>query len=235
MGIFSRLSDIINSNINSLLDKAEDPEKILRLMVQEMEDTLVELRTAAAKGIAERKERERFTLRLQQEISDWEGKAELAISRGREDLAKSALIHRANLADQQTVTDKEITLISEQLAQMNSDTGKLQAKLAEVKARQRTILMRHDHAEKTLRARSQFANQRVDHIMERFDYAERRIDGLEAQSEAFEFGRERSLSQQFAELEADEKITAQLEELKARMRSNGAAASASGTTPSGAN
>lgn len=222
MGIFSRLSDIINSNINSLLDKAEDPEKILRLMVQEMEDTLVELRTAAAKGIAERKERERFVQRLQQESADWGGKAELALGKGREDLAKSALIHRANLHEHQNVVDKEIALISEQLAQMNIDTGKLQAKLAEVKARQRTIVMRHDHAEKTLRARSQFANERVDNIMQRFDYAERRIDGLEAQSEALELGRERSLAQQFAELEADEKITAQLEELKARMRTNGA-------------
>jgi len=220
MGIFSRFSDIINSNINSLLDKAEDPEKILRLMVQEMEDTLVELRTAAAKGIAERKERERFVQRLQQETADWDGKAELAITKGREDLAKSALIHRANLVAHQSVVDKEIVLISEQLAQMNVDTGKLQAKLAEVKARQRTIVMRHNHAEKTLRARSQFADQRVDDIMQRFDYAERRIDGLESQSEALEFGRERTLAQQFAELEADEKITAQLEELKARMRAN---------------
>jgi len=220
MGIFSRFSDIINSNINSLLDKAEDPEKILRLMVQEMEDTLVELRTAAAKGIAERKERERFVQRLQHETADWDGKAELALTKGREDLAKSALIHRANLVAHQSVVDKEIVLISEQLAQMNIDTGKLQAKLAEVKARQRTIVMRHNHAEKTLRARSQFADQRVDDIMQRFDYAERRIDGLESQSEALEFGRERTLAQQFAELEADEKITAQLEELKARMRAN---------------
>ena len=97
MGIFTRLSDIINSNINSLLDKAEDPEKILRLMVQEMEDTLVELRTAAAKGIADRKERERFVSSLHTETTDWASKAELALSRGREDLAKSALVHKANL------------------------------------------------------------------------------------------------------------------------------------------
>lgn len=238
MGIFSRLSDIINSNINSLLDKAEDPEKILRLMVQEMEDTLVELRTAAAKGIAERKERERFVQRLGAEIADWDGKAELAISKGRDDLAKSALVHKSNLQGQQTGTDKEIALISEQLTQMNLDTGKLQAKLAEVKLRQRQIVMRHDHAEKTLRARSQFANQRVDDIMQRFDYAERRIDGLEAQSEALDFGRERTLAQQFAELETDDKITAQLEELKARMRANGlpnAPATADATGSSGSN
>jgi phage shock protein A len=220
MGIFTRLSDIINSNINSLLDKAEDPEKILRLMVQEMEDTLVELRTAAAKSIAERKERERFVANLQHECADWAAKAELALSKGREDLAKSALVHKSNLSEHTAVVEKEISLISEQLTQLSDDTAKLQAKLADVKARQRTIVMRHQHAENTLRARSQVANQRVEDIMQRFDYAERRIDGLEAQSEALAFGRQKSLAQEIAELETDERITAELEALKARMKSN---------------
>jgi phage shock protein A len=226
MGIFTRLSDIINSNINSLLDKAEDPEKILRLMVQEMEDTLVELRTAAAKSIAERKERERFIATLQHETADWAAKAELALSKGREDLAKSALVHKSNLAEHTAVVAKEITLISEQLTQLSDDTAKLQAKLADVKARQRTIVMRHQHAENTLRARSQVANQRVEDMMQRFDYAERRIDGLEAQSEALAFGRQKSLAQQIAELETDERITAELEALKARMQAEKSAASA---------
>ena len=218
MGIFTRLSDIINSNINALLDKAEDPEKILRLMVQEMEDTLVELRTAAAKGIADRKERERFVVNLHAETTDWASKAELALVRGREDLAKSALVHKSNLTEHLVVVEKEVALISEQLAQLSEDTAKLQAKLAEVKARQRTIVLRHQHAENTLRARSQVANQRVEGMMQRFDYAERRIDGLEAQSEALAFGRQKSLSTQIAELEIDERITVELEALKARMK-----------------
>ena len=218
MGIFTRLSDIINSNINALLDKAEDPEKILRLMVQEMEDTLVELRTAAAKGIAERKERERFVVNLHAETTDWASKAELALVRGREDLAKSALVHKSNLTEHMVVVEKEVALISEQLAQLSEDTAKLQAKLAEVKARQRTIVLRHQHAENTLRARSQVANQRVEGMMQRFDYAERRIDGLEAQSEALAFGRQKSLATQIAELEVDERITVELEALKARMK-----------------
>jgi phage shock protein A len=227
MGIFSRLSDIINSNINALLDKAEDPEKILRLMVQEMEDTLVELRTAAAKNIAERKERERYHGSLQHEIADWAAKAELALSKNREDLAKSALIHKANLSEHVAVIEKEITLISEQLTQMNEDTVKLQAKLSEVKARQRTILLRHQHAENTLRARNQVANQRVEDIMQRFDYAERRIDGLEAQAEAISFDqRQRSLAQQIADLEAEDRITVELEALKARMQAQQSARSA---------
>ena len=218
MGIFTRLSDIINSNINALLDKAEDPEKILRLMVQEMEDTLVELRTAAAKGIADRKERERFVVNLHAETTDWACKAELALVRGREDLAKMALVHKSNLTEHLVVVEKELALIGEQLVQLSEDTAKLQTKLAEVKARQRTIVLRHQHAENTLRARSQVANQRVEGMMQRFDYAERRIDGLEAQSEALTFGRQKSLAAQIAELETDERITVELEALKARMK-----------------
>jgi phage shock protein A len=218
MGIFSRLSDIINSNINTLLDKAEDPEKILRLMVQEMEDTLVELRSAAAKNIAQRKERERFVLSLQGEIHEWTAKAELALSKDREDLAKSALVHKRNIQSQTDVVNQEITLISEQLAQMNEDTTKLQAKLADVKNRQRTIVLRHHHAENTLRARTQVNNTRMEDMMQRFDYAERRVEGLEAQAEAMEFGRQRSLAQQIDALVVDEKIATELEALKEKMR-----------------
>jgi phage shock protein A len=218
MGIFSRLSDIINSNINALLDKAEDPEKILRLMVQEMEDTLVELRTAAAKSIAERKERERYVVSLETEQADWSARAELAVNKGRDDLAKSALLHKRNLADHANVIQAEIKLLSDQLNQLSDDTGKLQAKLADVKQRQRTILMRHAHAENTLRARSQVANARLDDMMQRFDYAERRIDGLEAQAEAMEFGRQRSLAQQIAELEQEDRLDQELAALKAKLQ-----------------
>jgi phage shock protein A len=218
MGIFSRLSDIINSNINALLDKAEDPEKILRLMVQEMEDTLVELRTAAAKSIAERKERERYLVSLETEQADWSARAELAVNKGRDDLAKSALLHKRNLSEHANVIQAEIKLLSDQLNQLSDDTGKLQAKLADVKQRQRTILMRHAHAENTLRARSQVANTRLDDMMQRFDYAERRIDGLEAQAEAMEFGRQRSLAQQIAELEQEDRLDQELAALKEKMQ-----------------
>lgn len=217
MGIFSRLSDIINSNINALLDKAEDPEKILRLMVQEMEDTLVELRTAAAKSIAERKERERYLLSLEIEQNDWQARAELAINKGRDDLAKSALMHRRNLADHAAVIQKEVQLLSEQLTQLSDDTGKLQAKLADVKQRQRSILMRHAHAENTFRARSQIANNKLDEVMQRFDYAERRIDQIDAQTEALEMGRQRSLAQQIAALEEEDRLNQELASLKAKM------------------
>lgn len=217
MGIFSRLSDIVNSNLNAMLDAAEDPEKILRLMVQEMEDTLVELRSAAAKSIAERKERERFLNMLEAEQHDWQQKAELALSKGRDDLAKSALLHKSNMAEQAATITKEINLISEQLSHMNEDVGKLQAKLQDVKNRQRTIILRHEHASQTLRVRTQVSNQRVEDMLHRFDYAERRIDGLEAQAEALELGRQKTLATQIAELATDDRINSELAALKQRL------------------
>lgn len=218
MGMFSRLSDIINANLNSLLDKAEDPEKIVRLMIQEMEDTLVEVRSAAAKVIAERKERERQLGVLEQEQLDWEYKAELALRKGREDLAKAALTHKANLADQVKAIRHDIEVLGTNLTKLNDDIGKLQAKLQDAKARQRTIVLRAQNAQTSLKARSQIHSARIDDMLNRFDYAERRIDAVEAQAESLDLGRAKTLDQAFAELESEERIKAELEALKARIQ-----------------
>jgi phage shock protein A len=218
MGVFSRLSDIVNSNINSLLDKAEDPEKIVRLMIQEMEDTLVEVRSAAAKVIAERKERERQLGLLAQEQGDWEHKAELALRKDREDLAKAALVHRAALADQAKAYEGDLAVLGANLAKLNEDIAKLQAKLQDAKARQRTIVLRAQNAQTSLKARSQIHSAKIDDMLNRFDHAERRIDAVEAQAESLDLGRAKTLGQAFAELEAEERVKADLEALKARMR-----------------
>lgn len=217
MGIFSRLTDIVNSNINAALDRAEDPEKLVRLMIQEMEDTLVEVRSHAAKSIAERKERERHLDVLEREQQDWATKAELAVRKGRDDLAKSALLQRGDCATQATHIRHELDLISEQLGKLNEDIGKLEAKLNDAKARQRTIVMRFQHAQTTVRVRGQVHSHKIDDVMDRFDYAERRIDGLEAQAESYELGRGKSLKQEFHDLEADEQIQAELAALKAKL------------------
>ena len=218
MGVFSRLSDIVNANLNSLLDKAEDPEKIVRLMIQEMEDTLVEVRSAAAKVIAERKERERQLSLLDDEQSDWEQKAELALRKGREDLAKAALSHKAALTDQSEQVKRDLGVLGDNLTKLNDDIAKLQAKLQDAKARQRTIVIRAQNAHTSLKARTQIHSAKIDDMLNRFDYAERRIDAVEAQAESLDIGRAKTLNQAFVDLEAEERINGELEALKARVQ-----------------
>src|SRR5271166_2320340 len=111
MGIFSRLADIVNSNINAILDRAQDPEKIIRLIIQEMEDTLVEVRSSTVKTIAEKKEVERKLAGLTRDRDEWQGKAELALTKARDDLAKGALRIKARLT-------QDIALIERQLRQI---------------------------------------------------------------------------------------------------------------------
>jgi phage shock protein A len=218
MSIFNRLSDIINSNFNALLDKAEDPAKILRLMIQEMEDALVEVRSHAAKTIAERKERERILQRVAAEQIEWQGKAELALSKDRDDLAKAALQHKSALQEYAAMIEKETALLSEQVAKSSDDIGQLEAKLKEAKTRQRTIMLRYDHASTTLRSRNAFHQSKLDDMMDRFAYAERRIDGIEAEAESLELGRSRSLAQEIESLQAEDRINAELAALKARVK-----------------
>jgi len=217
MGIFSRLTEIANANINALLDKAEDPEKIVRLMIQEMEDALVEVRSHAAKSIAERKERERLLSNLDQQLLDWEAKAELAVRKGRDDLARSALLERAALVDRRVAIEKEVHLMVEQVAKLNDDIANLNAKLGDAKNRQRAILLKARHAEATLTTRGHTNNPRLHDMLDRFEHAERRIDRIEAEAEAMDLGRGRSVSQQIAELERDDKITLELQALKSRL------------------
>lgn len=221
MSIFSRLSDIVNANINALLEKAEDPEKIIRLMIQEMEDTLVELRSAAAKTIAEKKERQRRIEWLEQEQIDWERKAELALQKDREDLAKAALLEKAHVSDQIEALNKELGVVEQQLEKLNGDIGKLQNKLTDAKNRQRTLVMRHKHAGHQLRARGQLHDSKLDDVLHRFESAERRIEEAESRVEAYDMGRKKGLSDEFSEIEANERVSDELEALKARVRGGG--------------
>lgn len=217
MGIFSRLSDIINSNINALLEKAEDPEKIVRLIIQEMEDTLVEVRSNAAKAIAEKKERSRQLTYLEQEQIDWEQKAELALSKDRDDLARAALTEKAKVGDQIDVLKKELDAINGTLKKLNEDITKLQAKLNDAKNRQRAIVMRHKTAQSQLKVRSQIHNQKIDDVLSRFELAEKRIDSVESEAESLDMGRKRGLSEEIAELETDDRVQDELEALKAKL------------------
>ena len=215
MSVFSRFTDIINANINSLLEKAEDPEKIIRLMIQEMEDTLVEIRSSAAKCIADRKEHRRYLEFLEREQQDWANRAELAVRQNREDLARAALAEKQKLADAAEQTQRETEMIDQQLEKFNSDITQLQGKLNDAKTRQRSIVIRHKTATTQLAARKHIHDDTIDEMLFRFENAEQRIDRVEAKGESLDIGRRRGLADEIAGLEDDDRIEDALEALKA--------------------
>ena len=216
MGIFSRFTDIINANINSILDKAEDPEKMVRLIIQEMEETLVEVRTQSAKLIADKKELERKSERWGSEIVEWERKAEVAISKEREDLARAALKEKRNCEEASITLESELQQVSDSLEKLSGDVAQLQQKLKDAKLRQKALILRGDTAKSRMGVKRQLHTVNIDEALTKFDRFERRIDDMEGEVEAFELG-QRSLSEEIAELERDEQINADLAELKAKM------------------
>ena len=216
MTIFSRLTDIIHSNINSLLDKAEDPEKMIRLMIQEMEDTLVEVRSTAVKVIADKKEMTRRLEKFDTTAAEWQLKAEFALSKNREDLAKGALIAKNKLVDQAKDLRAGLEEVEVSLNKYNSDMGQLQSKLDEAKTKRKTIEIRMKTAQKRVKIRQTLHDGRVDDAMERYSALERRIDELEADAEAFGMGK-RTLYEEFIDLAAENAIVDELEQMKAKL------------------
>lgn len=217
MGIFSRMTDIINSNINAMLDKAEDPEKIVRLIIQEMEDTLVEVRSTAARAIADKKELRRKIDAAEHEAAEWERKAELAVSKGRDDLAKAALTEHARGVESVKLLEEQLAHIENGLAKLNDDIGQLQSKLADAKARQKTLLARTRTAAQRLQVRTRVHDDRIDDAFSRFEHFERKMEDIEGRVEAFDMGRKKDLRQRFTELETEEDIEKALSDLKARL------------------
>jgi phage shock protein A len=215
MGLFSRLGDIINSNINSMLDNAENPEKIARLIIQEMEDTLVEVRTAAARAMADKKEMERDIAHFTSVRDDWAAKAELAIDKGREDLARGALIAKQKAEAEIDRRKNAMAAAEEAFEKRQDDLGKLQAKLDEAKAKHRALMMRREAAEQRIRIRSQVYDGRVDEALARYGNIERKVDEMEAYADQIR-GAEPTLEAQFAALERDESIEKELAALKAK-------------------
>jgi len=217
MGIFTRFSDIVNSNINSILDKAEDPEKIVRLMIQEMEDTLVEVRSAAARSIADKKDLNRKLGRLESEQADWDGKAELALRKGREDLAKAALVEKSRAAAATDLIKSDYDAIDEGLGKLNEDISRLEEKLLDAKARQKSLLARHKTANSRLAARKKIHDYKIDDAMVRFEQYTRRIDDVEGRIEAYDLGLPKDLNHEFAGLVAEESVARELDDLKKRV------------------
>ena len=217
MGIFSRFTDIINSNLNAMLDRAEEPEKMIRLIIQEMEDTLVEVRTTAARTIAEKKEIRRKLDRIIKAGEDWEKKAELALNKDREDLAKAALVEKAKLQQSADALEAELSHLDEALSRGDADVARLEAKLAEARAKQKTIRARHDTIDARLKVRRRLYDPRVDDAFARFDVVERRLDAAEGELEAYDLGQRKTLAEEIDDLETDSVIEEQLAALKARL------------------
>jgi len=218
MGIFSRFTDIVNSNINSILDKAEDPEKMVRLIIQEMEDTLVEVRSASAKTLASKKEISSQIGKMQNEAKDWKAKAELAISKDREDLARAALQEKKKCDEHASALSSELKGVDEQITKLQSEVGQLQDKLADAKTRQKAILLRQKTVSSRLEVKKSLDSGKVDAAMGRFEQYERKIDDLESQVDAYDLGK-KTLADEFAELESDDEIDDELAALKKKMQS----------------
>ncbi|MGK0503706.1 phage shock protein PspA [uncultured Alteromonas sp.] len=226
MGIFSRFTDIVNSNINALLDKAEDPEKMVRLIIQEMEDTLVEVRSASAKTLANKKEIVSQINKYEADANDWQMKAELALSKDRDDLARAALQERKKSAEAAETLTNELTVVEQQISKLQDEIGQLQDKLADAKSRQKTIIMRQKTASSRLEVKRTLDNTKVDSAMGRFEQYERKIDDLESQVDAYDLGK-KTLNDEFAELETGDKIDEELAALKARVKGGTSSSSTS--------
>ncbi|GGP50629.1 MULTISPECIES: phage shock protein PspA [Shewanella] len=217
MGIFSRFADIVNSNISAILDKAEDPEKMVRLIIQEMEDTLVEVRSTSARVLAEKKELLRRIGRVQEQVQDWQDKAELALSKDREDLAKAALIEKQKTVGLLETLEMELQVVEEHITRLKDEVAQLQEKLNDARARQKTIIMRKQTATSRLEVKKQLDSSKIDDAMMKFEQYERRVEGLEAQVESYDLGKKDSLADEFAALEAEDAVNDELAALKAKV------------------
>jgi phage shock protein A len=220
MGIFSRISDIINSNVNALLDSAEDPEKMVRLVIQEMEETLVEVRTNSARLLADKKELIRRNERLVKQSSDWQMKAELALGKNRDDLAKLALIERSAVNDVIEAVESDRVKLEETLEKLTEEIELLQLKLNDAKARQKIILMRTRATENRVTVNRKLHDNDVESAINKLDYFEKKIEEMESQMEADAIGRS-SLDKEFDDLENNDQIDRELRELKSKIQGRG--------------
>jgi phage shock protein A len=222
MTIFTRTRDIVASNFGELLDKAEDPAKMIRMIILEMEETLVEVRASAARSIADQKEMRGQIARLERLQASWAEKAELALSKDREDLARAALNEKQKAADIAASLQAEIDLLDDAMRASEADIAKLQARLRDARIRQSAIQARLQSAQDRVKLREMYSGSKVDEAFSRFDVLERRADIAEGHADALALGAPpKTLEEEIAELRNAEKVEAELEALKARQAARG--------------
>ena len=215
MSIFSRARDIIAANVTDLIDRADDPAKTIRVIIMEMEETLVEVRAAAARSIADSKEKQRQVAVIENLQASWTDRAELALEKGREDLARAALVEKEKLAGMAGELREEMAAITATLRASETDIAKLEAKLREARNRQSAIASRMENAQHRMRMREMYSGQRTEAAFASFDLLERQADFAEGQAEALALAAPRSLEEEIAELRVAERVDAELEAMKA--------------------
>jgi len=218
MSVFRRFSDILNSNVSAMLDKAENPEKLVRMIISEMEITLYDVRRESAKTIADKKDMERQVKNYQTEITSWQNRAEMALDKGRDDLAKQALAEKCRVEEAVEAQAKELSALEIALARLENDVTKLQGKLNEAVARKKAIVARHETVKATVLIRKRIETNQIGVALSRFDRFEKKMDQLEAEVEAMDFGKNVNLSQQIDSLEEGEKLDSELDALKLKMK-----------------
>lgn len=217
MGIFSRLSDIVGANLNSVLDRAEDPDKMIRQMIHEMEDTLIEARSSAARLIADRKEIDRRLARILAAEQEWQRKAELAVEKDRADLARAALAEKTRLAVDRKALEQEVEALGDDLGRFETDINKLEQRLRETRAKQKALTNRHITAHQRLRVRRHSDEGRIQEAFARFEQMEQRLDQVQGEVEAYDLGGTPGLAQEIDRLAADSEIEAELEAIRRRL------------------
>ena len=216
MGIFTRVRDIISSNINSMLDKAEDPEKLVKLMIREMEDTLVEVKASCAGAMATKKKIERELDDVNKRESEWSVKAQLAVDKAREDLAREALIERRRYRERAEAIQRERAQCDELVGQYQNDILQLEEKLAAAREKQRMLVQRHVHAQRKRQAQEDIRKVETSDALARFDTFENRIERMEAEADLVNYGAKNVLEAEFLKLADDQDIEKQLAELKSK-------------------
>lgn len=214
MGIFTRVRDIINSNLNAMLSKAEDPEKLIRLMIQEMEDTLVEIKSSCAGAIATRKKLERERVEVGKRVTQWEERATLAMEKGREDLAREALTEKKRYRERAESFAQETADAEELVGQYKKDIEQLEEKLARAREKQRVLVQRHIHAQKKKKAQTGIRKVETSESLLRLDHFENRIEQMEAEADLVNYKRKPGLESEIENLAVDEEVEKELQDLK---------------------